>query len=118
MNNPTFKTLRPIDAAMPDYHNRTWKMNYEATSNRVILINPPVHDFAAFDFWAKPMGLLVIAEELKKHGIEPTLIDALDPYHPALEGLPLPTRKAHGKGKFYAEEIPKPAPLADVPLAR
>jgi len=90
-------------------------MNYEATSNRVILINPPVHDFAAFDFWAKPMGLLVIAEELKKHGIEPALIDALDPYHPALEGLPRPARKAHGKGKFYAEEIPKPAALADVP---
>ena len=35
----------------------------------ILLINPWIHDFAAYDFWAKPMGLLIIAGLLKAHGI-------------------------------------------------
>ncbi len=82
---------------------------------RILLINPPVHDFAAYDFWAKPMGLMVIAEALRGRGVAPVPVDALDPRHPVLEGLPQPARRSHGRGKFYAREIPKPAALSDVP---
>jgi len=90
-------------------------MSKKATTSKVLLINPPVHDFAAYDFWAKPMGLLLIAKALKKTGVEPVLVDALDPNHPAAEGLPRPKRRAHGRGKFFEQEIPKPPALADVP---
>jgi len=28
---------------------------------KILLVNPPVHDFAAYDFWLKPYGLLSVA---------------------------------------------------------
>jgi hypothetical protein len=33
----------------------------------ILGVNPPVFDFAYFDFWAKPLGLLYILEYLRKH---------------------------------------------------
>jgi len=35
---------------------------------RILLINPWIHDFAAYDLWAKPAGLLYLASTLKKNG--------------------------------------------------
>ena len=26
---------------------------------RILLVNPWIHDFAAYDLWAKPLGLMV-----------------------------------------------------------
>ena len=26
----------------------------------ILLVNPWIHDFAAYDFWAKPLGLLTL----------------------------------------------------------
>lgn len=90
-------------------------MTQHATLDRVMLINPPVHDFAAFDLWAKPMGLLVAAKYLQAQGIETVLVDAMDPHSPFLDGLPKPPRMPHGKGKYFEVVIPKPKALADVP---
>ena len=30
-------------------------------SAKILLVNPPIYDFAAFDFWLKPYGLLSVA---------------------------------------------------------
>ena len=27
---------------------------------KILLVNPPIYDFAAYDFWLKPYGLLYI----------------------------------------------------------
>jgi hypothetical protein len=54
----------------------------------ILLINPWIHDFAAYDFWAKPLGLLTIAGILRLHGYEITYIDCLDRFHPELTPLP------------------------------
>ena len=32
----------------------------EKDAPHILLINPWIHDFAAYDFWAKPIGLLII----------------------------------------------------------
>jgi hypothetical protein len=32
----------------------------------ILLINPWIEDFAAYDFWARPLGLLTIAGVLRK----------------------------------------------------
>lgn len=81
---------------------------------KIVLINPPVYDFAAFDLWAKPFGLLLIASYLRKNGFEIKLIDAMDPFHPLLEGLPPPKRKNFGAGKFFEEFVPKPPVFKNV----
>jgi len=82
----------------------------------VLLVNPPIHDFAAYDFFNKPLGLLYLAGVLEGAGYEVRLVDALDRSHGALEGLGelLPTR-ADGTGKYYSEVVAKPACLSHVP---
>lgn len=51
-------------------------------SPHILCINPWIHDFAAFDFWAKPLGLLSIAAILRQKGIAVSFIDCLDRFHP------------------------------------
>uniref|UniRef100_A0A7C6EAZ2 Radical SAM protein n=1 Tax=candidate division WOR-3 bacterium TaxID=2052148 RepID=A0A7C6EAZ2_UNCW3 len=77
---------------------------------RLLLVNPWIYDFKAFDFWMKPMGLLYVASMLRNSGYEVLLIDCLDRYHPLLlkEVSNLPKVDKYGRGKFYAEEIEKP----------
>ncbi len=48
----------------------------------ILCINPWIHDFAAFDFWAKPLGLLSIAAILRDKGLNVSYIDCLDRFHP------------------------------------
>ena len=82
-----------------------------------LLINPWITDFAAFDFWIKPMGLLSIASVLRQLGVQVALLDCLDRLHPALESsdIPLPAFKADATGKFYRQPIPKPDCLEGMP---
>jgi radical SAM superfamily enzyme YgiQ (UPF0313 family) len=80
---------------------------------RALLIHPWIHDFAAHDFWLKPLGLLKLAEFLRGHGVAVEVIDCLNAHHKAVTGS-RSNRRAMGAGKFYKEEIPKPAALAAV----
>ncbi len=84
----------------------------------LLLINPWIYDFAAFDLWMKPVGLLYLAGYLRRHGYAVHLIDCLDRYNPALlklQGLSTPRLKAYGVGKFFRRQIPKPEVLKDIP---
>ncbi len=80
---------------------------------RLILVNPWIYDFAAYDLWAKPLGLLYIAGYLRKCGFDVNLIDCLDVYEPEMEntGLKKPKRRAYGTGKFYKQMIETPSKL-------
>jgi len=80
-------------------------------SKKVLLINPWIYDFKAYDFWMKPLGLLYIAAYLRKAGFEINFIDCLDRYHPVLmkNVSKLPKNDMFGRGKFYTQEIEKPA---------
>ena len=91
---------------------------------RILLVNPPIYDFAAYDFWLKPYGLLSVAGYLRGKA-EFTLFDYLDRLHPfvARPSWPCP----HGlearatesdqwsRGRFYYEKTPKPACLKNIP---
>ncbi len=87
-------------------------------SKRILLINPWIHDFAAYDLWAAPLGLLSLGAILRENGYKVSLIDCLNPFHPALDlqsgSKPL-TRTPAGRGTFYKEEITKPLALRDFP---
>ena len=39
-----------------------------AQNPRLLLINPWIYDFTAFDLWTKPIGLLYIASYLRQVG--------------------------------------------------
>ena len=82
----------------------------------VFLINPWIHDFAAYDLWVKPLGLLLIAGLLKENGFKAYLIDCLDSKKSdikKLSGIKPPARSKTGRGQFYKEEIDKPYVLKD-----
>ncbi len=78
---------------------------------RILLINPWIYDFAAYDFWLKPLGLLSVAAVLKKAGCRVHLIDCLEPDHPDMlrhGALRQPVRSENGQGHLYKQELKKP----------
>ena len=78
----------------------------------ILLVNPWIHDFAAYDFWAKPLGLLSIASLLRMHGFNVSYIDCLDRFHPCAPAVN--SRAGNGRGPFLKESIPKPKGLEDI----
>lgn len=79
----------------------------------ILLINPWIHDFAAYDFWARPLGLLTLAALLRRHGCRVSYIDCLDRFHPkAPRSDP---RARQGRGPYRKTRLPKPRPFVDVP---
>ncbi len=78
----------------------------------ILLVNPWIHDFAAYDFWAKPLGLLTIASILRVHGARITYIDCLDRFH---SRMPFSEPSARfGRGPYLKTRIDKPDGLGDV----
>ena len=87
-------------------------------SPRLLLINPWIYDFAAFDLWMKPLGLLYLAGWLRQYGYTIDWLDCLNRSNPELlrvQRLPGPRVKAYGVGKFFRQVIPKPPVLAEIP---
>jgi radical SAM superfamily enzyme YgiQ (UPF0313 family) len=81
---------------------------------KALLIQPWIYDFAAFDLWACPLGLLSLGAMLRAGGWEIAYLDCLDRFHPAIADH-MPPEKPFHVGKYYAEEVPKPEALAWVP---
>lgn len=79
----------------------------------ILLINPWIHDFAAYDVWAKPYGLLCLAGILRSHGFSVSYMDCVDRFHP--RARPADPTARHGRGPYLKERIPKPKGLSDVP---
>lgn len=81
---------------------------------RALLLNPWIYDFAAHDFWARPLGLLEVGSALRAAGYEVELVDCLDLFYPG-RGDELPRRRENGSGRFDQTVIPKPKALAGAP---
>ncbi len=85
---------------------------------RVLVANPWIYDFTAYDLWMKPLGLLFIASHLKKLGFEVELLDCLDRNH---SGMPEVSNKGpkrlreFGCGGYHKEILPRPDPLKGIP---
>ncbi len=85
-------------------------------SKRVLFIAPYIHDFAAFDLWLKPLGLLYVAAAARNAGYEVRAINCLDRRHPDLStGFSPRSSDRSGTGKLPFEEIPAPDCLAGIP---
>ncbi|NOY70578.1 MAG: radical SAM protein [Deltaproteobacteria bacterium] len=78
----------------------------------VLCVNPWIYDFAAYDFWAKPVGLLLLAAIMRKHGIRVSYIDCLDRFHPSIP--PSDPQARYGRGPYLKTEVPRPAGFFDV----
>lgn len=77
----------------------------------ILLVNPWIHDFAAYDLWARPLGLLILATSLREAGWEPLFVDCLDADHPEMQPVKV---KDYFHGRFAKTTIPKPPLLATI----
>ena len=50
---------------------------FSLEGKKILGVNPPVHDFAFFDLWAKPLGLLYILGKLRDIGNDIFLVDCI-----------------------------------------
>jgi radical SAM superfamily enzyme YgiQ (UPF0313 family) len=87
------------------------------TVPHILIVNPWIHDFAAYDFWAKPLGLLSLGAILRRAGCCVSYLDCLDRFHPKMtpETVPGETYKRHGRGPYLKTTLMRPAGLEDVP---
>ncbi len=85
-----------------------------APPRNILLVNPWIYDFTAYDFWVKPLGLLVIGAVLRQ-GMDCRLrlLDCLDRHHPGLRRR-FPS-KPDGRGPFPKVPVEKPGPLRGIP---
>jgi len=86
-------------------------------THSLILINPWIYDFAAYDLWSKPLGLLYLAGFLKHSGFNVHFIDCLNRYYPGMPDNNLykvPKNRLYGTGKFWRMQIEKPYSLKHI----
>ena len=79
------------------------------SQGHILLVNPWIYDFAAYNLWVEPLGLLTIGAALRQAGHRVTVVDCLAP-HPTV-----PRPGPQGAGKFLKTMVAKPEPVAFVP---
>jgi radical SAM superfamily enzyme YgiQ (UPF0313 family) len=82
-------------------------------SPHILLVNPWIHDFAAYDFWASPLGLLMLGAMLRDHGARISYVDCLDRFHRRMPDADPFLR--FGRGPYLKTRISKPAGMEDIP---
>jgi hypothetical protein len=83
-------------------------------SPRVLLVNPPVYDFSAFDFWMKPYGLMQVGGFLRGRA-DLFFFDYMDRLDPLLASLGRNSSDQWGRGRFHAVVVGKPAVFSQIP---
>ncbi len=80
----------------------------------ILLVNPWIYDFTAYDFWLRPLGLLYIASVVRENSdCRLHFVDCLDRSHPRLATKV--KSRPDGGGHFPKETIAKPEALRAVP---
>jgi pyruvate-formate lyase-activating enzyme len=79
---------------------------------RILLVNPPIYDFSAYDFWLKPYGMLRVAGFLRGQA-EFSLFDFLDRLDAR---VPKTNYRADpwGRGEFFSQPAPTPPIFTDI----
>jgi radical SAM superfamily enzyme YgiQ (UPF0313 family) len=88
----------------------------DRTQPKALLIYPPVYDFALYDLYFKPYGLLKIAQWLGQYGWNVDVVNALSYTDAEMVRRYGPVkRKSDGTGKFFKQRVDTPVPLAGTP---
>lgn len=104
----------------PKWPGITWTSSpefpsYPSSGNerpRILGINPWIYDFAAYDFWSRPAGLLTCLRLMREAGAETALLDCLDPMWSDVQW---PKRSPYGTGAYPKSRVDKPDCLLSVP---
>jgi len=91
------------------------KPGSDMAAPHILLVNPLIHDFAAYDFWARPLGLSIVGGVLRRAGFSLDFLDCTTSFDSSLPPKLRPKRKADGSGKFVRTPLPRPSFLPDIP---
>ena len=80
---------------------------------RILLVQPPVYDFTAYDYWLKPFGLLSVAGQLRGRA-EMTLFDFLDRSHSQMDPAGVLRKDRWGRGAYREVQLGVPNELRDI----
>ncbi|HUV07127.1 MAG TPA: radical SAM protein [Spirochaetia bacterium] len=81
----------------------------------VLLVFPPIYDFALYDLFIKPLSLLSLGKWLEEAGYRVRLVNYMDYRDPGSSAvLGPPRRRRDGTGKFFRERIDSPPVLSSV----
>ena len=84
-------------------------MGLISTKPRLLLFQPPIYDFALFDLFLKPYGLLRLGRWFEESGYDVIFLNGLDYKEPATNKvLGIPRRLPNGTGKFPRMRAPLP----------
>ena len=80
----------------------------------ILLVNPWIFDFTAYDFWMRPLGLLSVGAVIKRiPGVRVDMIDCLD--RNTFSGSERRRGRPDGRGAYLRQEVRKPDILFHVP---
>ena len=88
-------------------------MTVHIMTPRILLVNPPIYDFTAYDFWLKPYGMLSAAGKLRGKA-DFKLFDYMDRLHPFAASQKHLESDRWNRGRFYSQKIPNPKPLESI----
>jgi hypothetical protein len=81
---------------------------------KILLVNPPIYDFSAYDFWLKPYGLLRVAGYLRGQA-QLSLFDYLDRFHPLAPSHPAQRQGRGSGGRFMQKTRRSPCSFTAIP---
>ena len=99
----------------PDWPEITWTYSPDDPSGhgpRILGINPWIYDFAAYNLWSRPVGLLACLHMFRQAGCPIALLDCMDQ---TWADIPWPKQHVHGRGKYPREFQPPPQCLRHIP---
>ncbi|MFP4284134.1 MAG: B12-binding domain-containing radical SAM protein, partial [Desulfovermiculus sp.] len=107
-------------ARRPRWPKITWNSslgkNYrsvrEGHAPRILGINPWIYDFAAYNLWSRPAGLMACLHMLRQSGAHTALLDCL---FPMWRDVPWPQPRVYGQGPWPKTRVPVPSILARIP---
>jgi hypothetical protein len=79
---------------------------------RILLVNPAIYDFSAYDFWLKPYGMLRVAGFLRGKA-DFALFDYLLRSDPRIPQARYRSDRS-GRGEFYSERSEKPSVFSNI----
>ena len=98
----------------PKWPGITWNSCSDAPEDapRILGINPWIYDFAAYNLWSRPAGLLAGLSMLRACKARVALMDCLDQ---TWSDIPWPLAHDTGKGHYPKTHVPAPQVLCGVP---
>ncbi len=96
---------------LPKWPEITWL--YSNKNGPFVLgINPWVYDFAAFNLWSRPLGLVSVLSYFSKAGANVALLDCM---YKTWEDVPWPKVQKYGTGHYPRVFLPRPSVFEDLP---